>query len=126
MKSEIFISQMLKISLFMKIISEIFAQLKINAYLCIRNIKRKSNNKKLATMKKNINKETGFVILSILFIFTFSIYMNHLHSKIDYLNTNCPVCSSQEVGDFGEDHLNTNLGTKAHCFDCGTDFYVKK
>ena len=45
MKSEIFISQMLKISLFMKIISEIFAQLKINAYLCIRNIKRKSNNK---------------------------------------------------------------------------------
>ena len=45
MKSEIFISQMLKISLFMKIISEIFARLKINAYLCIREIKRKSNIK---------------------------------------------------------------------------------
>ena len=77
-------------------------------------------------MKKNINKETVFIVLGVLLIVTFCIYTNHLRSKVDYLDCNCPVCSSEEVGDFGEDSLNTSLGTKGHCFDCGMEFYVEK
>ena len=77
-------------------------------------------------MKKNINKETVFIVFGVLLIVAFAIYTNHLRSKIDYLDCNCPVCGSEEVGDFGEDHLNQSLGTKGHCFDCGTEFYVEK
>ena len=77
-------------------------------------------------MKKNINKETFFIILGVSLIFGLCIYTNHLRSKVDYLDCNCPVCGSEEVGDFGEDSLNTSLGTKGHCFDCGMEFYVEK
>ena len=77
-------------------------------------------------MKKNINKETVFIILGVLLIIGLAIYKNHLRSKIDYLDCNCPVCGSEEVGDFGEDSLNTSLGTKGHCFDCRMEFYVEK
>ena len=77
-------------------------------------------------MKKNINKETVFIILGVLLIIGLAIYKNHLRSKIGYLDINCPVCGSEEVGDFGEDPLNPSLGTKGHCFDCGTEFYVEK
>ena len=77
-------------------------------------------------MKKNINKERVFIIFGLLLIVTLSIYKNHLRSNIDYLDCNCPVCGSEEVGDFGEDPLNISLGTKGHCFDCGTEFYVEK
>ena len=77
-------------------------------------------------MKKNINKETVFIIFGLLLIVTLSIYKNHLRSQISYLDCNCPVCGSEEVGDFGEDPLNISLGTKGHCFDCGTEFYVEK
>ena len=42
-------------------------------------------------MKKNINKETVFIVLGVLLIATF-IYTNHLRSKIGYLDINCPVC----------------------------------
>ena len=77
-------------------------------------------------MKKNINKETVFIVLGVLLIASLTIYTHHLRSKIDYLDCNCPVCGSEEVVDFGEDHLNQSLGTKGHCFDCGTEFYVEK
>lgn len=77
-------------------------------------------------MKKNINKGTVFIIFGLLLIVTLSIYKNHLRSNIDYLDCNCPVCGSEEVGDFGEEPLNISLGTKGHCFDCGTEFYVEK
>lgn len=77
-------------------------------------------------MKKNINKETVFIVLGVLLIATFCIYTNHLRSKVDYLDCNCPVCGSEEVGDFGEGHLNQSLGTKGHCFDCEAEFYVEK
>ena len=77
-------------------------------------------------MKKNINKGIVFIIFGLLLIVTLSIYKNHLRSEIDYLDCNCPVCGSEEVGDFGEEPLNISLGTKGHCFDCGTEFYVEK
>ena len=77
-------------------------------------------------MEKNINKETVFIILGVLLIISLAIYTNHLRSKIGYLDCNCPVCSSEEVGNFGEEPLNQSLGTKGHCFDCGAEFYVEK
>ena len=77
-------------------------------------------------MKKNINKETVFIVFGISLIVALCIYTNLLRSKIGYLDCNCPVCSSEEVGDFGEESLNQSLGTKGHCFDCGTEFYVEK
>ena len=43
-------------------------------------------------MKKNINKETVFIVLGVLLIATFCIYTTHPRSKVDYLDCNCPVC----------------------------------
>ena len=77
-------------------------------------------------MKMNINKETVFIVLGVLLIITICIYINHLRSNVGYLDCNCPVCGSEEVGDFGEDSLNQSLGTKGHCFGCGAEFYVEK
>lgn len=77
-------------------------------------------------MKKNINMETVFIILGVLLIISLIIYTNRLRSQIGYLDCNCPVCGSEEVGDFGEDSLNQSFGIKGYCFDCGTEFYVEK
>ena len=77
-------------------------------------------------MKKYINKETVSVFFGLLVIIALLIYANHLRSQIDYLDIECPVCGSAEVGNFGEDPLKPSLGTKGHCFDCGTEFYVEK
>ena len=77
-------------------------------------------------MKKYINKETVSVFFGLLVIISLLIYASHLRSQIDYLDIECPVCGSCEVGNFGEDPINVSLGTKGHCFDCGTEFYVEK
>lgn len=77
-------------------------------------------------MKKYINKETCFIAFNLLLIISLAFYTNHLRSQTGYMNINCPVCGSEEVGDFGEDPLNTSLGTQGHCFDCGTEFFVGK
>ena len=42
-------------------------------------------------------------------------------AKVAYADTDCPVCGSSEVLDFGQ----TERGQHCHCYDCGQEFYLK-
>lgn len=41
-------------------------------------------------------------------------------AKVAYADTDCPVCGSSEVLDFGT----SENGQKCHCYDCGREFYI--
>jgi transposase-like protein len=42
-------------------------------------------------------------------------------AKVAYADTDCPVCGSSEVLDFGQ----TERGQHCHCYDCGQEFYLE-
>ena len=42
-------------------------------------------------------------------------------ANVAYADTDCPVCGSSEVLDFGQ----TERGQHCHCYDCGQEFYLE-
>lgn len=64
-------------------------------------------------MKKEIALLAAIIVLG-------SIWISHLNAQIDYADTECPVCGSCEVLDFGE----SEHGERCYCYDCETEFYI--
>jgi len=66
-------------------------------------------------MKQNILPIT----LLLLILIAGCIVINHQRSQVRYVETDCPYCGSNEVGDFG---LNDNGEQRAHCFRCSSNY----
>ena len=49
-----------------------------------------------------------------------TIWVRSIKAQVAYADTDCPVCGSNEVLDFGE----TDKGQHCHCYDCGQEFYL--
>lgn len=49
-----------------------------------------------------------------------SLWVKTLQDKIDYVDTECPLCGSVVVLDFGK----TEEGQHCHCCKCGREFYL--
>ena len=62
------------------------------------------------------------VIALIAVIVLGGIWIKSEKAKVAYADTDCPVCGSSEVLDFGE----TEHGQKCHCYDCRAEFYITK
>ena len=64
-------------------------------------------------MKKQLALLAALLILG-------TIWVRSIKAQVAYADTDCPVCGSNEVLDFGE----TDMGQHCHCYDCGQEFYL--
>lgn len=64
-------------------------------------------------MKKQLALLAALLILG-------TIWVRSIKAQVAYADTDCPVCGSNEVLDFGE----TDKGQHCHCYDCGQEFYL--
>ena len=64
-------------------------------------------------MKKQLALLAALLILG-------TIWVRSIKAQVAYADTDCPVCGSNEVLDFGE----TDKGQHCHCYDCGQHVYL--